>query len=246
MSTFNLAERGVRRDAAAHLSLLRAAAAASGARGSAARAPPRRRPRPRPRPPALAPARPRRRRRRRRARPGAPLAPASSSFPALDLSRLDGRTRRTTEPTRQTRCPARGATRMRAIGTGWARRACCRCAPPRPPRPARPEQKPELAVSGCQIGRAVAVQQGPKSDNSFRDFSSSFGTSQRSSIVSGGPRASACPALLHRDSHRNRACPQAALPMRSRCCPSRQRSTTFRPSSTTCSPARRLRPPPGG
>lgn len=29
--------------------------------------------------------------------------------------------------------------------------------------------------------------QGPKSDNSFRDFSSSFGTSQRSSIVSGGP-----------------------------------------------------------
>ena len=29
--------------------------------------------------------------------------------------------------------------------------------------------------------------QGPKSDTSFRDFSSSFGTSQRSSIVSGGP-----------------------------------------------------------
>jgi len=34
---------------------------------------------------------------------------------------------------------------------------------------------------------STCVLQGPKSDNSFRDFSSSFGTSQRSSIVSGGP-----------------------------------------------------------
>ena len=34
---------------------------------------------------------------------------------------------------------------------------------------------------------STCVLQGPKSDNSFRDFSSSFGTSQRSSIVRGGP-----------------------------------------------------------
>jgi hypothetical protein len=34
---------------------------------------------------------------------------------------------------------------------------------------------------------STCVLQGPKSDNSFRDFSSSFGTSQRSSIVCGGP-----------------------------------------------------------
>jgi hypothetical protein len=34
---------------------------------------------------------------------------------------------------------------------------------------------------------STCVLQGPKSDTSFRDFSSSFGTSQRSSLVTGGP-----------------------------------------------------------
>ena len=33
---------------------------------------------------------------------------------------------------------------------------------------------------------STCVLQGPKSDTSFRDFSSSFGTSQRSSLVTGG------------------------------------------------------------
>lgn len=71
---------------------------------------------------------------------------------------------------------------MRAIGTGWARRACCRCAPPRPPRPARPEQKTSLLFRDAKSDELLL-------SNRDRSRTTPSGTSARPSAPRSGRRS---------------------------------------------------------